>query len=222
VKFDPQAKLQQYTHRPIKEVRLEGTFKFLSSQELQNLVTAYMKDSFLEVDLFQLKQQIERNPWIDSAHIVRKWPDQLVVQVIEQHPIASWGEKSFLNQRGDIVKVENTSKIESLPKLRGEDKYAREIMDQYLRLGKLLGQHQLVLGGVELDKTQAWTLQLNTGLAIKLGQDRIWEKLQYLLVAKEGELGAKFNQIQQIDMRYPSGFAVTWKDERTQSAIAGG
>jgi cell division protein FtsQ len=222
VKFNPQEKLQEYTHRPIKEVQLEGSFRYLASAELQQLVVSYMKDSFLQVDLSELKQQIERNPWVENATIVRKWPDKLVVQVVEQQPIALWGEKSFLNQHGHIVKVENTSKIKALPVLQGEDRYAQEIKEQYLRIGKLLAPHDLVLNTVQLDKTRAWTIRLQSGVTIKLGRDRLWEKLQYLLVAKTGELGAKFNNIAQIDMRYPSGFAVTWKENVTDAAVAGG
>ncbi len=73
----------------------------------------------------------------------------------------------------------------------------------------------MLLTAVELDETRAWTLTLQSGLVIKLGRDRLWEKLLYLLTAKNGELGQKFNDIQLVDMRYPSGFAVRWKGSDT-------
>lgn len=220
--FDPQEKLQQFTHRPIREVQIEGAFQFISTEVLQEQVAAYVQDSFLELDLNDLKKKLEANPWIDSATIARTWPDKLLVRIVEQQPIARWGEKGFLNMRGDIVEIEKTTKIQALPLLYGEDRYAREIMEQYLRIGKLLAQQDLILAAVELDATRAWTLTLQSGLLIKLGRDRLWEKLPYLMTAKAGELGKDFHKIQLVDMRYPSGFAVTWKSVATDHYVAGG
>lgn len=212
VRFSPQEKLQQYTHRPIKQVQIEGSFQFTEREELQRVIELYVQDSFLQMDLHRLKHQMEQHPWIDSVSVARMWPDKLVVRVMEQQPIARWGEKGFLNMRGDIIEVEKTSKIQSLPLLHGDDRDAREIMGQYLRIGKLLAQQDLVLSAVELDPTRSWTLTLQSGLTIKLGRDRLWEKLQNLLTAKNGDLGNHFDQIQMVDMRYPGGFAVRWKD----------
>ena len=222
LRFDPQEKLEQYTHRPIKEVQLEGSFHYITSEDVQKSIEIYVKDSFLKLDLNHLKQQLELDPWVDSVTVARMWPDKLVVRVVEQQPIARWGKKGFLNMRGDIIEVEKTTKIQALPFLQGEDRYAREIMGQYLRMGKLLAQQDLLLNAVELDETRAWTLTLQNGLMVKLGRDRLWEKLQYLLAAKSGELGGKFHHIETVDMRYPSGFAVRWKASPAEPYIAGG
>lgn len=219
--FDPREKLQEFTHRPIKQVQIEGSFQFISSEVLQRQIELYVKDSFLELELGDLKRQLEQNPWIDTVAIARVWPDKLIVRVVEQQPIAQWGKKGFLNMRGDIVEVEKTTKIQALPLLQGNDRYAQEIMGQYLRIGKLLAQQDLVLAAVELDDTRAWTLTLQSGITIKLGRERLWEKLQYLLTAKSGELGKEFHNIQLVDMRYPSGFAVTWKSAEANHYVAG-
>lgn len=219
--FDPQEKLQKFTHRPIKEVQIEGAFQFISSEAVQEQIELYVRDSFLKLDLNDLKRQLEKNPWVDSVTVARVWPDKLQVRIVEQQPIARWGEKGFLNMRGDVVEVEKTTKIQALPFLYGEDRYAQEIMEQYLRIGKMLAQQDMILMAVALDGTRAWTLTLQSGLMIKLGRDRLWEKLQYLVAAKSGELGKDFHKIQLIDMRYPSGFAVTWKDTAEQF-VAGG
>lgn len=220
--FNPQEKLQQFTNRPIKEVQVEGAFQFISSDVLQRQIEVYVKESFLELELNDLKQKLEQNPWIDTVAIARVWPDKLIVRVVEQQPIAQWGKKGFLNMRGDIVEVEKTTKIQALPLLQGDDRYAQEIMGQYLRIGKLLAQQNLVLTAVELDDTRAWTLRIQSGVTIKLGRERLWEKLQYLLTAKSGELGKDFENIQLVDMRYPSGFAVTWKTAEANHYVAGG
>lgn len=222
LRFSPQDKLQQYTHRPIKQVQIEGSFQFAGQEELQSAIALYVQDSFLQLDLKHLKLQLEQHPWIDTVAVARMWPDKLVVRVVEEQPIARWGEKGFLNMRGDIIEVEKTTKIQSLPLLHGDDRDAREIMGQYLSMGKLLAQQDLVLSAVELDHTRSWTLTLQSGLIIKLGRDRLWEKLQNLLAAKSGDLGARFEQVQGVDMRYPGGFAIRWKEPVSDARVAGG
>ncbi len=211
--FDPKEKLQQLSGKPIDEVKLEGSFQFLSKDEARVLVASLVQGTFIDLDIAKLKQQLEQNPWIDSVIISREWPDKLIVRVVEQHPIAQWGKKGFLNMRGDIIEVEKTAKIHTLPFLNGEDHYAKEIMQQYLQMNKLLTPHDLNLSSVMLDKTKAWRVELSDGVVIKLGRERILQKLQALAVAKSKVLKDDFNKIESIDMRYPSGFAVMWQDQ---------
>ena len=220
--FDPQSKIQHLTHRPINEIQIEGSFRYLSRQTTETVVRQLVSGSFLDLDIEQLKKELEKNPWVDSVAVAREWPDKLVVKVIEQQPIARWGEKGFLNMRGDIVHIKKTSKIDALPFLNGEDNHAKEVMQQYLSMGKLLSQSQLELAAVNLDQTLAWSLTLSSGVTIKLGHDRLWEKLQYLLAAKNGVLGQNFEKVESIDMRYPGGFAVAWKTSEDAQYVAGG
>lgn len=220
--FDPQQKIEQLTHRPINAVQIEGSFRYLSKQSTEEVVEQLVSGSFLDLDIAQLKQELEQNPWVDSVAVSREWPDKLIVKVTEQQPIARWSEKGFLNMRGDIVYIEKTTKIDALPYFNGDDMYAKEIMQQYLTMGKLLSQSNLELTAVDLDQTMAWTLTLDGGVTVKLGRDRLWEKLQYLLAAKKGVLGENFNKVQNVDMRYPGGFAVAWKVPPNDQYVAGG
>lgn len=220
--FNPQQKIEQLTHRPINAVQIEGSFRYLSKQSTEEVVEQLVSGSFLDLDIAELKRELEKNPWVDSVSVAREWPDKLVVKVVEQQPIARWGEKGFLNMRGDIVHIEKATKIDALPFFKGDDVYAKEIMQQYLSMGKLLSQSDLELAAVDLDPTLAWTLTLSNGITIKLGRDRLWEKLQYLLTAKKGMLGDNFDKVQDIDMRYPGGFAVAWKESSDDHYVAGG
>lgn len=220
--FDPQSKIAQLTDRPINAIQIEGSFRYLSKHATEDVVEQLVSGSFLDLDINQLKNELEQNPWIDSVAVTREWPDKLIVKVVEQQPIARWGEKGFLNMRGDIVHVEKTTKIDALPSFSGADSRARQIMQQYVSMGKLLAQSELELAAVDLDSTLAWTLTLDTGITIKLGQDKVWEKLQYLVVAKNGALGENFAKVQNIDMRYPGGFAVAWKEAPESQYVAGG
>lgn len=219
--FDPQAKIEQLTHRPIDAIQIEGSFRYLSKDQTEQVVEQLVSGSFLDLNIEQLKNELEQNPWVDSVSVARAWPDKLIVRVVEQQPIARWGRQAFLNMRGDIITVDDTGALDALPLLQGSDDHAREVMQQYLSMGKLLSQSKLDLRAVELDQTLAWTLTLDSGVTLKLGRDRLWEKLQYLLAAKNGVLGENFAKVQSVDMRYPGGFAVAWKSLSEEQYVAG-
>lgn len=218
--FDPQSKIEQVTHRPINEIQVEGSFRYLSEGATREVVEQLVSGSFLDLDIELLKQELELNPWVDSVSVAREWPDKLVVKVIEQQPIARWGENAFLNMRGDIVRVEKAAKIEALPSFSGHDTYAKDIMQQYLSMGRWLAQSGLELNAISLDQTRSWTLTIDHGITVKLGRERLWEKLQFLLAAEKGELGDNLEKVKAIDMRYPGGFAVAWQDAPEGQAVA--
>lgn len=211
--FDPRAKVQQFAGRPIKHVDIESEFIYLTDQQVQTIVADYVTGTFLDVDIAGLKARLEKNPWVDRVSVSRQWPEKLVVRVTEQQPIARWGTDAFLNLRGDIIRIESTPLLRHLPKLSGEDRYAVDVMRQYLRAGKLLGQHGLELKAVELDSTLAWTLTLSGDTTIVLGREQLLDRLQAVIAAKTTVLADHFDQVKNMDMRYHNGFAVGWKNE---------
>lgn len=212
--FNPKQKLQSFSGKPIKAVQLEGRFEYLNKQETSELVAGMISGTFIHLDIGALKENLESSPWIDSVIVTREWPDKLVVRVVEQQPIAQWGKKGFLNMRGDIIEVEKATKIQALPSLNGEDRFAKEIMQQYLQMNKLLQPKGLNLVSVTLDTTQAWQIVLNESIVVKLGRDRVLQKLLSLATAKNSVLKEDFDKVKAIDMRYPSGFAVAWKGDQ--------
>lgn len=214
--FNPREKITQVTGRPISQVQIEGSFQYFSKAEAQRVISDHVKGSFLDLDIVALKNVLELNPWVDRVVVAREWPEKLIVRIHEQQPIARWGKSALLNMRGDIIRVKNTSELQHLPSLGGDDRYAKEVMQQYLRVGKLLAQSDLALTSVELDDTLAWQLTLDSGATVKLGRDRLLEKLQYLVTARRGALNKSFDNVRSVDMRYQSGFSVAWKEATTE------
>lgn len=218
---EPLAHLQQMTNRPIAGVTIEGQFHYISQQEVQSLVVERVTENFLQLDMEALKKVLERNAWIDKVAVSRQWPDRLVVRIKEQQPIARWGENAFVNMRGDIVKVPDNSRLEKLPLLKGHDRYARDVMQKYVRIMRILSPAELLLKEVHLDNTLSWTLRLDNGLEIRIGREDVFDRLQRLLDVYPSELAAKSDKIASIDLRYDNGFAVGWK-QMEQLAMAEG
>lgn len=215
-----QEKWQAFMAKPITRVQVDGNFHYLQQDSLREVVNPALQSTFFNVDLTALKIALEQNPWVDNASVAKQWPGTLIVKVVEQQPIARWGAGAVLNMRGDIIRVGDNQALSALPLLSGDDQYAAEVMQQYLRMGKLLTQAEMTLEALELDRTRAWTLTVDGGKTIKLGRDLIWEKLQHLTTAKKTVLATRFEQVAGVDLRYHNGLAVSWKQPLPEPIVA--
>ncbi len=223
VSLEWHTKLKNLANHPVSNVQVSGDFQFLEKEIAQRIVSASLERGFLDIDINNLKIQLETNPWVDSVAVARRWPDALSVEVFEQQPIARWGTVGFLNNRGEIVRVPESEKLVGLPYLQGDDRHAETIMNHYLRIRKLFAHAEMDIASVAMDSTRAWQVQLDTGITLKLGREQTLEKLQHFLTASRGVLAERLSEVHAVDMRYQNGFSVTWKMASDQSvAMTGG
>jgi cell division protein FtsQ len=59
----------------------------------------------------------------------------------------------------------------------------------------------------------AWQVKTASGVRIVLGRDQIIEKIRRLVVVWGSGLDIQLNNIATIDLRYPNGLAVSWRDQ---------
>jgi len=59
------------------------------------------------LDLGLIGRKIEENPWVESAHVQRIFPRQVMINVEERHPVAivNLGYLYYLDKQGEIFKV---------------------------------------------------------------------------------------------------------------------
>ncbi len=196
--------------RPVASVSVEGDFRFVSRERITELVTPLVNKKFLQLDLKAIKNSIEREAYVDYAVLSRKWPDRLSVRIAEQQPIARWGERGFLNQRGDIVETEQLEFLQQLPLLAGKREQAAKIMLQYQRISRLLRPYDLDVKELRSDDKFAWQLLLSNDLKVVVGRDQVLEKIQRFLTVYEQQLRGRLDDIARVDVRYENGVAVRW------------
>ena len=88
-------------------------------------------------------------------------------------------------------------------------------MKQYQRLTDLLLPTGLQLSKLKLDRLGAWQLETSNGIQIVLGRNKVGDKIRRLVVVWESELSNQSARIKTIDLRYPNGLAVAWKDRKS-------
>ena len=198
---------------PLSKIMVGGNFNHLEEQELAELVNMEIDGGFLSMNLNQLRQELQSHPWIHQVSVRREWPSTLKVEVIEEVPIARWGKKGFLNRLGDQLSLPENSNLKSLPVLEADFGSSQDMIAQYLLLAELLAPTDLKLTELQRDAVGAWQIETAAGVRIVLGRDQIIEKIRRLIVVWGSGLDVQLNNIATIDLRYPNGLAVSWRDQ---------
>jgi len=198
---------------PLSKIMVGGNFNHLEEQELAELVNIEIDGGFLSMNLNQLRQELQSHPWIHQVSVRREWPSTLKVEVIEEVPIARWGKKGFLNRLGDQLSLPENSNLNSLPVLEADFGSSQDMIAQYLLLAELLAPTDLRLTELQRDAVGAWQIETAAGVRIVLGRDQIIEKIRRLIVVWGSGLDIQLNNIATIDLRYPNGLAVSWRDQ---------
>ena len=198
---------------PLSKIMVGGNFNHLEEQELAELVNMEIDGGFLSMNLNKLRQELQSHPWIHQVSVRREWPSTLKVEVIEEVPIARWGKKGFLNRLGDQLSLPENSNLNSLPVLEADFGSSQDMIAQYLLLAELLAPTDLRLTELQRDAVGAWQIETAAGVRIVLGRDQIIEKIRRLIVVWGSGLDIQLNNIATIDLRYPNGLAVSWRDQ---------
>ena len=206
--------LYRLVDQPLTDVRVGGQLTYLQPQELSRLVQENLSGGFLSVDLIGLQTKLVGHPWIAEVSLRRQWPSMLEVQVLEEQPIARWGEHGFLNQRGEELVVGDNGLLRGLPVLRsgyGGGDSAPEMMRQYQQLAQLLAAVDLRVAELQRDALGTWRVELQAQFSLVLGRDQMAEKIRRFTKVWQSGLQAHQARIEKVDLRYPNGLAVSWK-----------
>jgi cell division protein FtsQ len=197
---------------PIRYVRVEGTFQHLEPVDVKRALLPLVVDTgYFSVAMSPIRDAVEALPWVDSARIRRIWPDTLVVRIDEQRPVARWGDAGLLNERGERFTPEKIEAFQELPLLRGQEGQETELFSMFNKVSSDLAHKGLAVESLTVSERRAWTIRLTDGLLIKMGRQRPWKVLDRFLRAMPLLKEERIRAIESVDLRYPNGFAVTWK-----------
>ena len=75
-------------------VAVEGD---LADDQRQDVYQRLIKIAGQKQSLQQIKTTLEKVDWIHRVDVSKRWPDRLMVLVIEETPIAYWNDDAFIN-----------------------------------------------------------------------------------------------------------------------------
>ena len=205
-----------YADRPISQVSVQGELSYISREAVQQRIAPFIEASFFTVDLTAMRNELEQMPWIAHAEVRRIWPDQVVIQLDEQLPVARWGNEALLNNQGQAFTPRELAHYENLPQLYGPQRAQPAVMQQYQMLSQLLRPLGFSVASLELRERGSWFLTTgvnSTGQSIELllGRDHVLEKMRRFVAIYEKTLKPQIANIARIDLRYANGLAVGWR-----------
>jgi cell division protein FtsQ len=155
----------------LREVRVEGRGE-TAVADILSAVRANRGDPILGIDIDAVRQRLEDLPWIESASVERRFPDQLIVSVTEAEPMALWqrSQKLFLVSRdGAVIETANLGKYAKLLIIVGEDapKKAQDLFDILAQEPELRAH---VTAAVLVGKRR-WNIRMDNDVDVKLPED---------------------------------------------------
>jgi cell division protein FtsQ len=191
----------------LREVRVEGRGE-TAVADILSAVGANRGDPILGIDIDAVRQRLEDLPWIETAGVERRFPDQLVVSVTEAEPMALWqrNRKLYLVSRdGAVIETANLGKYAKLVIIVGEEapEKAQGLFD-ILAQEPDLRSH--VTAAVLVGKRR-WNIRMDNDVDVKLPEDgahEAWRRFAEL--NRENDLLDK--DVTVVDLRQPDRVVV--------------
>ena len=203
--------IQQDDTLPILHVSVEGDFEHVDKEMLVSAVSSFTRGSFMSVDVAGIQAAGEALPWVKEIQVRRIWPDSLHLIVAEQIAIARWGENSFVNKQGKVFTPSTEAQISNLAVLEGPDKSFKVVTNRYLQMNKVLRTEGLEIKSLMMDKRRAWSMTLSNGIKVVFGRAHNEQRFERFVSIYKSGLKQYQSQIAEMDMRYPNGLSVVWK-----------
>lgn len=197
---------------PITTIKVAASYQRVTHKELESILTKHLTASFFSLPVTQLQNELNSMEWVDSAFVERIWPDTLKIKIIEKQPVAIWGD-ALMTADGKLFNHGAVPIDMNLPQFEGPISQQSEVLQVYKKLSKILSAYGLNAAGLHLRDNQTWVLLLSSGVKIYLGKKDLEARLLRFCKAYPAVFAEKIDQLASVDLRYPRGMAVQWKQQ---------
>jgi len=198
---------------PIRYVRTEGVFQYLTTEELKAALLPLVTTSIFDADMQRIQETVTKLAWVKDASVERVWPDTIDIKVHERKAYVSWGEKGLLTEYGELFMPQNVDQFQSLLLVEGPKQQEAKTLEIMKGVKIALEDQAFELAEFKVNDREAWQIKLKTGLEIILGRTGQLKKLQRFLDTLPVLGQEKIAAMASVDLRYPNGYAVSWKPD---------
>jgi cell division protein FtsQ len=198
----------------------------VTEAQIRLVAERQVRGTFFTVDLEDVRNSLEKLPWVREARVERRWPDTLVVSLTEHVPLARWNDNALINEAGEVFVAAADTR---LPRLSGPEDSSAEVVAACRRHQAALAPLGMTIDELRLSPRRAWRLRLANGMQLALGREQADARLarfiavyprlfgaqpatQDLAAAAPGAAPAAPMTPVTVDLRYPDGFAVRMPD----------
>lgn len=194
-----------------KALEVSGELERVSAEEVRDVLAPYVAQGFAGIDLRVARESLEALPWIAQASVRREWPGTLLVDVVEEEPIATWFGTALMNANGQVFVDGAAGYSGVLPDVGGPRGSQPDMVGRLQELRHETGARGLELRRLLRTDRRAERFWLANGIEVRLGRRDVEARLDRFLDVAWPRLAARASEIAYVDMRYTNGFAVGWK-----------
>jgi cell division protein FtsQ len=191
--------------------------KQLSQDEVLGIGGVNGRSSLLFLDAATVRDKLKSNPWIADATVLKFYPGQLQIDIVERTAFALWqqdGRLAVIADDGAVLEPYMSRRFVSLPLVvgKGADTRARD----FLALLARYPQVRSVTKAAILVGERRWNLRLKDGLDIRLPENDVGNALAALSkLDKEDRLFSR--DIVAVDMRLPDRLTVQLSEDAAKA-----
>jgi cell division protein FtsQ len=191
--------------------------KQLSQDEVLAIGGVNGRSSLLFLDAASVRERLKANPWIAEATVLKLYPGQLRIDIVERKAFALWqrdGRLSVISDDGAVLEPYVSASFLTLPLVvgKGAETHARE----FLALLSHYPQVSSVTKAAVFVGERRWNLRLNEGLDVRLPEHGVGNALAALsALEKEDHLFSK--DIVAVDLRLPDRLVVQLSDDAAKA-----
>ncbi|WP_058499847.1 cell division protein FtsQ/DivIB [Legionella gratiana] len=197
---------------PITTIKVAANYEHVTHQELESILSKHLINSFFTFPVSVLQDELNAISWVDSASVERIWPDTLKIKLVEKKPVAIWNT-ALMTADGRLFNEGTVPEDLNIPRLKGPISQQVDVLQVYEKLSKILSTYSLTATGLHLRDNQSWVLLLDNDVKIYLGKKELEARLLRFCKAYPAVFAEKIEQLASVDLRYPRGMAVQWKQQ---------
>ena len=200
----------------ITAVAINGR-KQLTQDEVLAIGGVNGRSSLLFLDAATVRDKLKANPWIGEATVLKLYPGQIQIDIVERSAFALWqndGRLAVISDDGAVLEPYLSRRFISLPLVvgKGADTRARDFLALLDRYPQVKSQTKAAIFVGE----RRWNLRLKDGLDIRLPEHDVGNALAALSkLDKEDRLFSR--DIVAVDMRLPDRLTVQLSEDAAKA-----
>ena len=191
--------------------------KQLSQDEILAIGGVNGRSSLLFLDAAAVRDRLKANPWISDATVLKFYPGQLRIDIVERTAFALWqqdGRLSVIADDGAVLEPYVSRRFLTLPLVvgKGAETRARDFLALLARYPQVSSVTKAAIFVGE----RRWNLRLKDGLDVRLPENEVGNALASLSkLDKEDRLFSR--DIVAVDMRLPDRLTVQLSDDAAKA-----
>jgi cell division protein FtsQ len=171
----------------------------------------------LFLDAASVREKLKANPWISEATVLKLYPGELRIDIVERSAFALWqldGRLSVISDDGAVLEPYVSPRFLLLPLVvgRGAEAHAKEFLALLARYPRVNSVTKAAIFVGE----RRWNLRLKDGLDVKLPENDAGNALATLsTLDKEEHLFSR--DIVAVDMRLPDRLTVQLSEDAAKA-----